>query len=195
MDLAASHSASALSLNVSSHASFIPPIMHVLSTAVLLGSVAVQKVLGRPGSSGTSDITKRAVTDFINTETPIALNNLICNVGPDGCRAYGTSIGAVVASPSTTDPDCKLPLPLYNIVYTNYMYDALTRIYSKTSTCGLETVPSSSRLLLTGSPRTTTLACSAVSSSTSLLRSLFRASQTHLVPSQTALALANPSSS
>ncbi|KAK1245295.1 hypothetical protein MKX08_004924 [Trichoderma sp. CBMAI-0020] len=102
MDLAASHSASALSLNVSSHSSFIPPIMHVLSTAVLLGSVAVQKVLGRPGAS---DITKRAVTDFINSETPIALNNLICNVGPDGCRAFGTSIGAVVASPSTTDPD------------------------------------------------------------------------------------------
>lgn len=96
--------------------------MHVLSTAVLLGSVAVQKVLGRPGSSGTSDITKRAVTDFINTETPIALNNLICNVGPDGCRAFGTSIGAVVASPSTTDPDCKLVLHLHIIAYTIHIY-------------------------------------------------------------------------
>ncbi|OPB42498.1 GH15 glucamylase with starch binding domain [Trichoderma guizhouense] len=106
MDLAASHSASALSLNVSSHtSSFIPPIMHVLSTAVLLGSVAVQKVLGRPGSNGLSGVTKRSVDDFINTQTPIALNNLLCNVGPDGCRAFGTSAGAVIASPSTTDPD------------------------------------------------------------------------------------------
>ncbi|KAL7937456.1 glycoside hydrolase family 15 Glucoamylase [Trichoderma chlorosporum] len=79
--------------------------MHVLSTAVLLGSVAVQKVLGRPGSNGLSDITKRSVDSFISTETPIALNNLLCNVGPDGCRAFGTSAGAVVASPSTVDPD------------------------------------------------------------------------------------------
>ncbi|KAL6891498.1 glycoside hydrolase family 15 Glucoamylase [Trichoderma longibrachiatum] len=79
--------------------------MHVLSTAVLLGSVAVQKVLGRPGSSGLSDVTKRSVDDFISTETPIALNNLLCNVGPDGCRAFGTSAGAVIASPSTIDPD------------------------------------------------------------------------------------------
>ncbi|KAL7795225.1 Six-hairpin glycosidase-like protein [Trichoderma ceciliae] len=79
--------------------------MHVLSTAVLLGSVAVQKVLGRPGSNGLSDVTKRSVDDFINKETPIALNNLICNVGPDGCRAFGTSAGAVIASPSTVDPD------------------------------------------------------------------------------------------
>ncbi|KAL6871123.1 glycoside hydrolase family 15 Glucoamylase [Trichoderma novae-zelandiae] len=106
MDLAASHSASALSFNVSSHtSSFIPPIMHVLSTAVLLGSVAVQKVLGRPGSGGLSDVTKRSVDGFISTQTPIALNNLLCNVGPDGCRAFGTSAGAVIASPSTTDPD------------------------------------------------------------------------------------------
>ncbi|UKZ80496.1 glycoside hydrolase 15 protein [Trichoderma virens FT-333] len=105
MDLAG-HSASALSLNVSSHtSSFIPPIMHVLSTAVLLGSVAVQKVLGRPGSNGLSDITKRSVDSFISAETPIALNNLLCNVGPDGCRAFGTSAGAVIASPSTVDPD------------------------------------------------------------------------------------------
>lgn len=111
MDLAASHSASALSLNVSSHtSSFIPPIMHVLSTAVLLGSVAVQKVLGRPGSNGLSGVTKRSVDDFINTQTPIALNNLLCNVGPDGCRAFGTSAGAVIASPSTTDPDCEFDL-------------------------------------------------------------------------------------
>nr|CAI67598.1 glucoamylase [Trichoderma lixii] len=79
--------------------------MHVLSTAVLLGSVAVQKVLGRPGSNGLSGVTKRSVDDFINTQTPIALNNLLCNVGPDGCRAFGTSAGAVIASPSTTDPD------------------------------------------------------------------------------------------
>ncbi|RFU80971.1 glucoamylase [Trichoderma arundinaceum] len=79
--------------------------MHVLSTAVLLGSVAVQKVLGRPGSNGVSDITKRSVDSFISAETPIALNNLLCNVGPDGCRAFGTSPGAVIASPSTIDPD------------------------------------------------------------------------------------------
>lgn len=110
MDLAVS-SASALSLNVSSHtSSLIPPIMHVLSTAVLLGTVAVQKVLGRPGSNGLSDITKRSVDSFITAESPIALNNLICNIGPDGCRAYGTSAGAVVASPSTIDPDCKLSI-------------------------------------------------------------------------------------
>ncbi|KAH6610201.1 glucoamylase [Trichoderma cornu-damae] len=130
MDLAGSHSATALSLNVSSPASsFIPPIMHVLSTAVLLGSVAVQKVLGRPGSNGLSDVTRRSVDSFISTETPIALNNLICNVGPDGCRAYGTSAGTVIASPSTIDPDYYYMWTRDSALVFKSLVDRFTRKY------------------------------------------------------------------
>ncbi|KAI1333966.1 carbohydrate-binding module family 20 protein [Xylariaceae sp. FL0016] len=48
---------------------------------------------------------KRDVDDFIATEEPIALEQLLCNIGANGCHASGAASGAVVASPSTADPD------------------------------------------------------------------------------------------
>ncbi|KAF7551843.1 hypothetical protein G7046_g7590 [Stylonectria norvegica] len=85
--------------------SLIHPVMHLVSTAFLLGSVALQSVLGRPSSRSRGLLMKRAVDNFIDTETPIALGQLLCNIGPDGCHTPGVNAGLVIASPDTHDPD------------------------------------------------------------------------------------------
>jgi glucoamylase len=93
----------------------ILPAMHALSSLLLLGTCAVQSVLGRPDTAlrakREAAIVKRAVDDFIETERPIAWSKLLCNIGPDGCAASGAGLGVVIASPSKSDPDCKWPPP------------------------------------------------------------------------------------
>lgn len=81
-----------------------------LSSLLLLGSCAFQAALGRPEASRSkreAQILKRSVDSFIQNETPIAWQNLLCNIGPNGCRAQGAAAGVVVASPSKANPDCK----------------------------------------------------------------------------------------
>ncbi|KAJ1338227.1 glucoamylase [Microdochium nivale] len=88
--------------------SFAKPIMHALSSLLLLGSVAVQHVLARPGVSHADSgaaVLKRAVDDFVAKEEPIALRELLCNIGSSGCNVPGAASGIVVASPSKSDPD------------------------------------------------------------------------------------------
>ena len=85
--------------------SLIQPAMQIFSSLVLLGTVAVQGVFGRP--DGSTEVLRRAVGDWIETEKPIAMNKLLCNIGPNGCAASGAGLGVVVASPSKSNPDCK----------------------------------------------------------------------------------------
>lgn len=86
----------------------VQPIMHFLSTSLLWGSIAIQVVLARAGMRETrSALLKRDVDSFIETEGPIALSELLCNIGPDGCHSSGVDPGLVIASPSTEDPDCR----------------------------------------------------------------------------------------
>ncbi|KAJ6441978.1 glucoamylase precursor [Purpureocillium lavendulum] len=92
-------------LSVNDTASLVNPIMHFFTSALLLGSVAVQTVLGRAGFGRQPLLLKRSVDSFISTETPIALEQLLCNIGSDGCNAKRAASGVVIASPSTQDPD------------------------------------------------------------------------------------------
>ncbi|KAL2160084.1 hypothetical protein VTH06DRAFT_1739 [Thermothelomyces fergusii] len=78
----------------------LTPAMHALSFLAVLGASAFQTVLCRPAT-----LSKRATDDFIKTETPIAWEKLRCNIGADGCAAAGAAAGAVIASPSKSDPD------------------------------------------------------------------------------------------
>lgn len=84
------------------------PIMKLFTSALLLGSIATQTIFGYPGAN---NIIKRDVDSFIAKETPIALRELLCNIGPNGCHAPGVSPGIVIASPDRTDPPCKLMIP------------------------------------------------------------------------------------
>ncbi|KAI0381488.1 carbohydrate-binding module family 20 protein [Hypomontagnella monticulosa] len=92
----------------SNSSSLIQPIMQGFTSLFVLGGLAVQAVLGLPGVPRLrreGEILKRAVDDFIATEEPIALRELLCNIGSSGCHASGASSGIVIASPSTSDPD------------------------------------------------------------------------------------------
>ncbi|KUI55350.1 Glucoamylase [Cytospora mali] len=86
----------------------VHPIMHSLTSLLLLGTHAFQAVLGRPDASRTRyqrDILKRSVDSFVATESPIAIARILCNIGSDGCYASGVASGAVLASPSKVNPD------------------------------------------------------------------------------------------
>lgn len=86
--------------------------MHLVSSLLVVGA-AFQAVLGLPDplhEKRHSDIIKRSVDSYIQTETPIAQKNLLCNIGSSGCRVSGAASGVVVASPSKSSPDCKWKL-------------------------------------------------------------------------------------
>ncbi|PNP43569.1 hypothetical protein TGAMA5MH_04541 [Trichoderma gamsii] len=51
------------------------------------------------------NIVKRSASSFLETEVPIALADLLCNIGSAGSCAAGAKSGVVIASPSKTNPD------------------------------------------------------------------------------------------
>ena len=111
-------------LNISSAvlpAFLAQPIMHAFSAALLLGACAFQAVVGRPDVSfqarRDAEILRRDASSFLSTEKPIALQKLLCNIGSGGCAVSGAASGAVIASPSKNDPDCKWPLGYYMLSY------------------------------------------------------------------------------
>ncbi|KAL7919963.1 glycoside hydrolase family 15 protein [Trichoderma austrokoningii] len=74
-----------------------------------VGCCALQVVgavpsLSRESRHG-SDIVKRSASSFLETEVPIALADLLCNIGSAGSCAAGANSGIVIASPSKTNPD------------------------------------------------------------------------------------------
>lgn len=88
----------------------IEPIMHGFTSLLLLGSIALQGVFGRPDPARArrdGALLQRAVNDFIATEEQVALQKLLCSIGSGGCNAQGVAAGLVIASPSKSDPDCK----------------------------------------------------------------------------------------
>jgi len=52
---------------------------------------------------------RRATTvdSYLATEVPYARGRLLCNIGASGCAASGAKSGIVVASPSTSNPNCE----------------------------------------------------------------------------------------
>ena len=80
--------------------------LQLLASSALL----VNTALGYPEASRVrrDQLLKRSADSFLATEKPIALQNLLCNIGASGCRASGASAGIVVASPDKSNPDCKM---------------------------------------------------------------------------------------
>ncbi len=81
--------------------------LHVLAALAVL----VPTALGLPEAGrarrDAQQLLKRSADSFLATESPIALQNLLCNIGASGCRASGASSGIVVASPDKSNPDCE----------------------------------------------------------------------------------------
>ncbi|CAF3492262.1 unnamed protein product [Fusarium graminearum] len=89
------------SLSSNSTVSLIQPIMYFVSTALLFGSFALQSVLGRPALQERQS----SLDSFIKSESSVAIEQLLCNIGSDGCHSQGVASGVVIASPDTDDPD------------------------------------------------------------------------------------------
>lgn len=84
--------------------------MHAFTSILLLGGVVFQTILGRPDAFHVRrerEILRRDVDSWIATEEPIALEQLLCNIGSSGCHSAGVATGLVIASPSKSDPDCE----------------------------------------------------------------------------------------
>ncbi|OJJ44919.1 hypothetical protein ASPZODRAFT_153256 [Penicilliopsis zonata CBS 506.65] len=54
---------------------------------------------------GSGAVARSTLDGFISSETPIALQGVLANIGADGARAAGVESGIVVASPSKVNPD------------------------------------------------------------------------------------------
>lgn len=83
---------------------------HPIFSILLAGSAIIQGVLGRPGPAVSDRSVKCARSDassFLQTEVPIALDKMLCNIGSKGCASSGALPGVVIASPSTQDPNCE----------------------------------------------------------------------------------------
>ncbi|KAK0708998.1 Six-hairpin glycosidase-like protein [Lasiosphaeria miniovina] len=108
------------------------PAMYALSSLLLVGACAVQAVLGRHDAVRArreAEIVKRSVDSFIQTETPIAWNALLCNIGTSGCAASGAASGAVVASPSKSNPDYWFTWSRDSALVFRGIVDAFTESY------------------------------------------------------------------
>jgi hypothetical protein len=74
-------------------------------------TILAHGLVGSAISLASPDVKKRADVDsYITTESPIAYDGVLANIGPNGTGAEGASAGIVVASPSKVNPDCKLTL-------------------------------------------------------------------------------------
>jgi hypothetical protein len=49
---------------------------------------------------------RATLDDFIASESPIALQGILNNIGSAGSNAVGVALGLVVASPTKENPDC-----------------------------------------------------------------------------------------
>ena len=53
----------------------------------------------RPWATGSLD-------SFISSQSPIALQGVLNNIGPNGAKVSGAASGLVIAGPSKNNPDC-----------------------------------------------------------------------------------------
>lgn len=70
-----------------------------------LASVAPTPIQERQASS--------SLDTWLISESTIALQGVLNNIGPGGSKAQGAAAGIVVASPSKNDPNCTWSLDTY----------------------------------------------------------------------------------
>ena len=73
-------------------------------TQVLYGLAASALWQGQVVASPSKD---NSLEKFITKQADISIKGVLANIGSDGKRAQGAAPGAVVASPSREDPDCR----------------------------------------------------------------------------------------
>jgi glucoamylase len=64
-----------------------------------------QTVLAAPDLSPRATV---SLESWLATETAVSLNGILDNIGASGAYAQSAKAGVVIASPSTSSPDCEL---------------------------------------------------------------------------------------
>ncbi|MBE3046992.1 hypothetical protein IMZ48_31595 [Candidatus Bathyarchaeota archaeon] len=90
------------------------------ATTLLLGALQATAC-----GQGTCPAGAASIAEYIEQEKIVALEQLLCNIGGDGCNAAGAAPGVVVASPSKSDPDCTGPGDL-STLHIKIVYIVLT---------------------------------------------------------------------
>jgi glucoamylase len=72
-----------------------------------LSSLAISSLLFSAARAIPSQLQARDLDSFITAERAIALQGALNNIGPDGSEVPGAGAGFVVASPSTSNPNCQ----------------------------------------------------------------------------------------
>jgi hypothetical protein len=83
---------------------FITMILQASFAAAAFTSL-ISLAYGIPAS--TSLYRRATLDDWIASETSTALAGILANAGSTGAKSYGAVQGLLLASPSTTDPDCE----------------------------------------------------------------------------------------
>jgi hypothetical protein len=86
--------------------SFAAVNMFLRNGAVL--SVAFSLLSSLDGTWASTLTHKRAaIDDWVAKQSSVAFAGVLANIGSEGAKSYNAAEGLVLASPSTTNPDCK----------------------------------------------------------------------------------------
>jgi glucoamylase len=90
----------------------VQTMMYSLPSLLLVSNLALHSIFAHPSRvvGRDAELLKGSVDTFITTESPIALADLLCNIGSTGACASGAASGIVVASPDKTNPNCTFTL-------------------------------------------------------------------------------------
>lgn len=81
-------------------------------TRTVAGLLSSAKGLAQPRLSARAMDT---IDNYFTSQSPVSIQGILNNIGPDGSKAPGASAGIVVASPSTVDPNCESMNPKQGI--------------------------------------------------------------------------------
>ncbi|KFY35340.1 hypothetical protein V494_05995, partial [Pseudogymnoascus sp. VKM F-4513 (FW-928)] len=104
--------------------------MFGVGPALLVGLLAFQSAFALPGTSD-AHVEKRDLDSWITTQGPYSLKKLLCNIGTEGCNAQGVASGAVVASPSKTEPPYWYTWSRDSALVFKYLLDKFGNEYSE----------------------------------------------------------------
>lgn len=79
-----------------------------LATLALAVSSLVHPVLARPEPFRLKPRVTGSLDSFIASESTIAYNGVLANIGASGSKVSGAGSGLVIAGPSKSNPDCEL---------------------------------------------------------------------------------------
>lgn len=99
----------------------------------LAASLWFQSCSGLPADhSRLEDRATGSLASFLASESPIALQGVLNNIGNTGSKAPGARAGITIASPSTSNPNCTSPVSYHYVLCRVFHYHPLGRLMLRT---------------------------------------------------------------